>query len=379
MEVIMKLQKITLVPEEKEKLLELSRSRTHSFRVIQRAQILLSFAEGNKIEAVAKAAKTSRPTVYKCIKKALAGGVEIALKDYYHRPKKPTITEEAKTWVMHLACSKPKDLGFAAEMWTQNALARYVRKEAPLNGHPCLARANKATINRILKSHLLKPHKIRYYLEKKDPHFKEKMHEVLVVYKEVNDLLEDEKKQEECKVVTLSVDEKPGIQALKNIAPDLLPSKRYGYISRDYEYKRLGTLSILGALDLHTGHVFAQVHERHRSIEFISLLKELDEYYPKDIIIRIILDNHSAHISKETISYLQSNPNRFKYVHTPKHGSWLNIVEGLFSKMARSFLKHIRVNSLQELKERILQGISEINADPVIHRWTNFNGILKNM
>ena len=156
------------------------------------------------------------------------------------------------------------------------------------------------------------------------------------------------------------------------ISPDLLPNKKYGQIARDYEYKRLGTQSIIGALDLQTGHVFAQVHDRHRSREFISLLKELDDYYPKESTIRIILDNHSAHISKETMAYLQSKPNRFKYVHTPKHGSWLNIVEGLFSKMARSFLKYIRVTSIEELKARILQGVAEINADPVVHRWTNF-------
>jgi len=134
-----------------------------------------------------------------------------------------------------------------------------------------------------------------------------------------------------------------------------LPNKQYGQIARDYEYKRLGTLSILGALNLQTGHIFAQVHKRHRSCEFISLLKELDEYYPKDVTIRVILDNHSAHISKETMRYLHSKPNRFKYVHTPKHGSWLNLVEGLFSKMARSFLKHIRVDSL-EVERKDSQG-----------------------
>jgi transposase len=372
MEVAMKLQKIMLLSAERERLLKLSHSRTHPLRVIQRAQILLNFAEGQKIEAVAKAAKVSRPTVYKCIRKALAGGVEVALKDYYHRSKPATITEEAKAWVMHLACTKPKDLGFAAELWTQKALAKHVQKVGPSEGHSCLARANKATIHRILKSHSLKPHKIRYYLEKKDPNFKDKMNEVLVVYKEVNELLGDIEKLEASNVVTVSVDEKPGVQAIKNMAPDLLPNKQYNQIARDYEYKRLGTLSILGALDLHTGHVFAQVHERHRSREFISLLKELDEYYPMEVTIRVILDNHSAHVSKETMLYLQSKPNRFKYVHTPTHGSWLNIVEGLFSKMARSFLKHIRVDSLEELRRRILQGISEINEEPVIHRWTNF-------
>lgn len=300
----MKLQKITLIAEERERLQELSRSRTHPLRVVQRAQILLKFSENEKIEAIAKSVKTSRPTIYKCINKAIAGGIEVALKDYYHCPKPAIITEEAKSWVMHLACTKPKDFGFAAEIWTQSALAKHVRKMGPLEGHICLVKANKTTIHRILKSHSLKPHKIRYYLEKKDPEFKQKMHEVLIVYKEVNELLENKENCKLNKVITVSVDEKPGVQAIKNVAPDLLPNAKYGQIARDYEYKRLGTLSILGALDLHTGHVFTQVHERHRSREFISLLKELDEYYPKDATIRVILDNHSAHISKETMAYL---------------------------------------------------------------------------
>lgn len=144
-------------------------------------------------------------------------------------------------------------------------------------------------------------------------------------------------------------------------------------ILRDYEYKRLGTVSILAALDLHNGHVLGQVHDKHRSREFISLLKEMDVYYPAESTIHIILDNHSAHISKETMKYLASRPGRFLYVHTPKHGSWLNLVETLFGKMARTFLKHIRVNSKQELKERILLGIKEINDAPVVHRWRKFD------
>ena len=130
---------------------------------------------------------------------------------------------------------------------------------------------------------------------------------------------------------------------------------------------------MLAALDLHTGHVTAQVHPRHRSVEFIALLKQLDAYYPQDHTIRLILDHHSAHISKQTLSYLATRPNRFVYVHTPKHGSWLNLIETLFGKMARTFLKRIRVQSVQELKQRILKGVAEINAAPVIHRWKKFD------
>ena len=148
---------------------------------------------------------------------------------------------------------------------------------------------------------------------------------------------------------------------------------KHARVARDYEYKRCGTLSILAALDLHNGHVVARVESRHRSREFVALLKDLDAYYPEGVTIRIILDNHSAHISKETRTYLASRPNRFNYVHTPKHGSWLNLVETLFGKMARTFLKQIRVKSKTDLKQRILLGVAEINAAPVVHRWKKFD------
>ena len=87
------------------------------------------------------------------------------------------------------------------------------------------------------------------------------------------------------------------------------------------------------------------------------------------------MDNHSAHISKETHAYLATRPNRFRYVLTPTHGSWLNIVETLFGKMARTFLKHIRVQSWEELRDRILRGVAEINAAPVVHRWKKFGSL----
>lgn len=365
--------KLQLDESQRQELIKISHSRTAPIREVQRAGILLKYADGKVISSINKELNVSRPTIYKCIDKALAAGIETGLKDKYHSPKDPVITEQAKAWVVNLACTKPKDHGHAAEVWTLSQLAKYTRKHAPAAGHKCLKRAVKATIYRILKSQPLQPHKIRYYLEQRDEEFDKKMQEVLVVYKEVSTKTDNQNKQDK-KIITVSVDEKPGIQAIKNVAPDLPPKPgKYTQIGRDYEYKRLGTLSLLAALDLHDGHIIAQVHERHRSREFVSLLQELDIYYPKDCVIRIILDNHSAHISKETMSYLATRPNRFIYVHTPKHGSWLNLIETFFSKIARTFLKYIRVESKEELKARILRGIEEINAEPVIHCWKNFD------
>ncbi len=367
--------KLNLTSEQRIMLKQLSKSRKAPLREVQRANVLLHYADEIPILQIQQLVNVSRPTIYKCIDKALAAGADAGLKDYYHRPFEPKIDDSAKTWVVNLACTKPKDYGLAAELWTYSELAKYTRANAPSAGHVCLAKAVKATIWRILSANEIRPHKIRYYLERRDPDFEQKMQDVLMVYQEVN--LQNDNKPADVEypgVITVSVDEKPGVQALATVAPDLPPKPGcHKSVGRDYEYKRLGTVSILAALDLHTGKIIAQVHDRHRSREFIELLKELDDSYPKESTVRVVLDNHSAHISKETMKYLKSRPGRFVYVHTPKHGSWLNLIETAFSKMARSFLRHIRVSSKEELKERILKGIAEINSAPVVHRWKKFD------
>jgi len=369
----MKKAPLTMSAEEQKQLETLSQSRTAPIREVQRARILLAYSRGTRLRTIAMEVGVTRMTVDKCIDKALSMGVAAGLSDLYHRPKAPVITPEAKAWVVSLACTSPKDLGMAAELWTRSALADYVRSHAQEAGHPCLAKAAKATVHRILERQTLKPHKITYYLERKDPEFDRKMREVLMVYQEVT--LGEQKTSDGRPVITVSVDEKPGVQALATVAPDLPPVPgKHPTVSRDYEYIRMGTASILAALDLQDGHVIAQVHKKHRSREFIGLLKELDAHYPPEATIRVVLDNHSTHyISKETRAYLATRPNRFVYVHTPKHGSWLNLVETLFSKMSRTFLRHIRVASWEELKQRILIGVEEINAHPVVHRWRNFD------
>ena len=355
-----------------------TRSRTSPVREVQRAGILLRYGAGEGITEIQRATGVSRVTVYKCIDKALAMGIDAGLVDTYHRSREAVITEEARAWVVSVACTKPKDIGYSAELWTRQALADHIRKEAMAQGHPSLQRAAKATVHRILAEQTLQPHRVTYYLERRDPDFKAKMREVLMVYQEV-ELANRQPPTDGSPrpVITVSVDEKPGVQALANTAPDLPPAAgKYPTTARDHEYRRMGTVSILAALDLHDGHVTARVERRHRSREFIRLLKDLDAYYPAESLIRILLDNHSAHISRETREYLATRPNRFIYVHTPKHGSWLNIVETLFGKMARTFLRHIRVRSVDELIQRILLGIAEINAAPVVHRWKKFDELL---
>lgn len=349
----------------------LAQSKTAPYREVQRAKVLLAYQSGNSFTLIAHQVGTTRRIVYKCVDKALSMGVEAALKDLPRPGAQAIITPADKAWVVHLACSKPKDLGYAAELWTRQSLADHVRRQAEASGHPSLRLAAKATIQRILDEQELQPHRVEYYLERRDPEFETKMREVLLVYQEISLApAEGVKNAAGQPVFTVSVDEKPGVQAIGNTAPDLSPvAGEHAAWSRDHEYVRMGTASILAGLDLQDGHVFARVERRHRSREFIGLLADLDAYYPVGAQIRIILDNHSAHISKETRGFLANKPNRFHYVHTPTHGSWLNLVETLFGKMARTFLRAIRVKSWNELKERILLGVKEINVAPVIHRW----------
>jgi len=118
--------------------------------------------------------------------------------------------------------------------------------------------------------------------------------------------------------------------------------------------------------------VHARVEECHRSREFANSLKLLDAAYPANTTIKLILDNHSAHVSKETKAWLANQPEgRFSLVFTPKHGSWLNLVEGFLSKMARSMLRHIRVAAKAELKSRILAYLVDVNSEPVVHTWAH--------
>jgi transposase len=339
--------------------------------------MLCLYQAGRTFTEIAALAHTTRRLVYECIDRALAMGIPAALRDLPHGKQEHTILPEDKAWVVHLACTQPKELGYAAELWTRRTLAEHIRKVAQSSAHPGLARAGKATVQRILDEQELKPHKIRYYLQRRDPDFEAKMNQVLVVYRELSmDPAQGVRTADGRQVFTVSVDEKPGVQALANTAPDLPPvPEQHPAVGRDYEYKRLGTASILAGLDLQDGHVTARVERRHRSREFIALLKDLDAHYPAPAVIRLVLDNHSAHLSKETRAYLATRPNRFCYVQTPTHGSWLNLVETLFGKMARTFLRAMRVASWEELRERILKGIEEINAAPVVHRWRKFEAL----
>lgn len=365
---------ITLSFEDRAYLETQTKARTIQAQTVARARILLLKSDGYSIEAIADKVDMNRKSVMLCINKFNEGGIENALFDAPGRGRNPEITDDEKAWIINIACQKPVDLGYSAEVWTRALLTKHINKFAEEAGHTRLSTISQSKVRTILEEADIKPNKIKYYCENRDPNFDQKMHNVLLVYKQLS-LQFDENGEllpfgdDDQIIHVLSYDEKPGIQAIATTSDDLLPDDNHSTISRDYEYKRLGTISLLTGIDLQTGEAIPLVKESHNSNDYIEFLKLLDNKYPKEDKIRLVLDNLKVHSSVETRKYLATVPGRFKFVFTPKHGSWLNLVEGFFSKMTRQMLKGIRVKTKDELVERIYKYFEEANEEPVVYHW----------
>ena len=302
---------INLTQDDKEALESILRQSTVEARTYIRAKILLLKSENNSNEYIADKLDVCISVVRLCIEKYNAGGIESALHDKRGRGRKAEITDSDITWVINKACQKPKDFGCSAELWYPASFTRFINSIAEQEGHPRMATVAETTLRKILANAKIRPFKVSYYCEKRDPDFDSKMHDVLVIYKQVSLQFDESgnlKPFEGVPVHTLSYDEKPGMQALDTTAEDKPPvpdTDKNSTIYRDYEYVRPGTLSLLAAIDLLTGEAIPLVSDTHKSSDFVRFLKMLNTKYPQGDKIRLILDNHSAHTSQETQEYLK--------------------------------------------------------------------------
>ncbi len=369
-----KMKPIILTKEDRDALQKIANTRTEEARRVQRANILLQAADGATQARIAEVVGMSRPSVILCLKKYGDAGWEYALSDNSRTGRPSIISDEAKIWVRDLACQKPSEYGYAQELWSITKLQKHIQKTCGEAGYAELKDVAKSKVWEILNAAEIKPHRIRYYLERRDPEFERKMHDVLLVYKQVELMFDGSGNivwpDDRSRTITISYDEKPGIQAIANVAEDRPPTGKHGFTARDSEYKRLGTISLLAGIDLLTGEIIPRISDNHKSADFIAFLKVLNDKYDAGDKIRIIMDNHSIHTSKETRAYLETVPERFEFVFTPKHGSWLNLIESFFGKLAHVCLRGIRVKTKKELVERIYRYIAEVNEDPVVYHWT---------
>src|SRR5882672_6047227 len=203
----------------------IARSRTEAAGRVERARVLLAYRQDPSFYAVGQALGMHHQKVQRYIERAKSDGALAALDDRPRPGKEPTITVEAKTWVVALACRKPKELGYPHEVWTTRLLADHAREHGPRQGHGCLSGLVQGTVCKILDAQEVKPHKVRVYLE------------VTVLKKAAAAAT---KKNKPSKAVTvISYDEKPGIQAIATTAPDLPPEPGvHPTFTREFEYKR---------------------------------------------------------------------------------------------------------------------------------------------
>ncbi|AKT49578.1 integrase [Olsenella sp. oral taxon 807] len=365
---------VALGEKDRERLERLARMRTAQAQTVTRARILLLRDSGETLVSIAEKVGLAVNSVRLCVTKYLEGGVEHALSDDARSGRPREVDDADRAFVVDLACQRPADLGYATKLWTNDLLTAHVRKTAEAAGHPRLATVATGTVHNILANAQLKLHKMTYYCERRDPNLEAKTRDVLLLHEQLpfrfdedGNLIPWEEGQE---ARVLSYDKKPDTQDAREHCPDLRhEAGGRGTVGRDYEYGRLETLSLLASIDLLTGEATPLVSETHKSSDYVEFLKILDGKYPKGDLIRIVLDDVSARTSAETRHYLTTVPGRFEFVSAPKHGSWLNLVEGLFSRMTRQMLRGIRVSRKDELKERILRYFREVNAEPVAYRW----------
>jgi transposase len=148
-----KKEKLHLADADREMLQRISKARTEEFRRVERARILLHYADGLSIPKIAELLSTTVPKVNRCVDKALELGPLAALDEEKRSGRSPEVTPEAKVWVISLACQKPKELGYSYEVWTQRLLAQHVRKYALAEGHECLSRMSSSSVSRLLAEH----------------------------------------------------------------------------------------------------------------------------------------------------------------------------------------------------------------------------------
>jgi transposase len=290
---------------------------------------------------VARRAGTSRPAVWRWQKRYAEAGVDGLLRDKTRPPGRQPVPTATVARVLALTQSEP--LGEATH-WTGRAMAKAVG-------------LSLRTVQRIWEAHRLQPHRIRTFKRSNDPAFAEKVEDVVGLYM-----------HPPAHAVVLSIDEKSQIQALDRTQPGLpIKPGRCGTMTHDY--KRHGTTTLFAALNTLDGVVLGRCMQRHRHQEFIRFLNAVERAVPAGKLVHAILDNYASHKHPKVKAWLERHP-RWTFHFTPKSGSWLNAVEGFFSKLTRQRIRRGVFRSIVDLQAAINRYLNEHNDDPKPFVWT---------
>ena len=319
----------------------LTRSRTVSQRVVERARIVLRSADGRSGSQICAELGVSRPMVTCWLDRYGVEGLASLGVDRSRagRPKRITIADEAAIIARTLETPPP-----SGTHWSTRIMAQ-------ATGH------HHATIARIWRAHGLKPHRTKRFKLSKDPHFVDKLRDVVGLY------LDPPKR-----AVVFSFDEKSQIQALDRTQPGL-PMKKGRAGTMTHDYKRHGTTTLFAALDVATGSILQECKPQHRHQEFLAFLKQMVRNVSKELDIHVILDNYATHKHAAVKRWLARNP-RVHFHFTPTSASWLNLVERFFGELTERQIRRLAVTSVAQLIAAITQYIDRRNANPTPFVWT---------
>ena len=326
-------KKIELTTDEHNALVKASKAHSGDYRTVIRSTIILKLYDGKTYQEIQSELGVGKEARAKWKRRYLSSGIE-GLKDAPRSGSPVKIGEDVKARVVQKACSKPKG-GY--NNWSQRRIAEEFG-------------VSQYSVNKILKSHDLRPHKVEYWCGKStDPNFEEKMLDVVGLYMNPPE-----------NALVISVDEKTQIQALDRSQPEL--PLRVGNPKRlTATYKRHGTVSLIAALAVHHGEITADTIDKNNAQNFLKFLKKIYKKYPEKHL-HIIADNLNVHKQKDVKKWIDSKP-RLTMHYTPTYSSWLNQIEIWFNILTKDVLKGAIWHSKDQLEKQILEYIETYNKE----------------
>jgi transposase len=331
---------VTLTPDERIELEQMTQSRTLPAGDVFRARLILMLADGLPYRTIQERLDTTAPTISRWKERFLRERVP-GLLEIRHLGQKPSvITPALQAKVLEATRRKPKD---GSTHWSCRKLAAHLG-------------ISKDTVQRIWHRAGLKPHRLERYMASDDPEFERKATDIIGLYL-----------QPPQHAAVFCVDEKSAIQALDRLDP-VLPMSPGRAERHGFEYYRHGTLSLYAALDVRTGKVHGKTAPRHTSEEFVDFLDEVVGRCKPQQEIHVILDNLSAHKTQKVVGFLQQHPN-VKLHFTPTYSSWLNQVEIWFSRIERDVIARGVFTSVRDLARKLMRYIQAYSKTARPFRW----------
>jgi len=325
---------------DRERLLAVVGDRNTAQKHVWRARIVLLTADGHGTTEIMRQAGVAKTAVWRWQERFMQAGVDGLLRDKTRPPRIPPLGAGIIEQVVQVTLSDPPG---ETTHWTAPAMAKATG-------------ISVSSVQRIWRSHGLQPHRMRQFKLSNDPHFAEKVRDIVGLYLDPP-----------AHTVVLSVDEKSQIQALDRTQPGL-PLKRGRCGTMTHDYIRHGTTTLFAALNVLDGRVIGRCMQRHRHQEFIRFLNAVEAEVPAVKLVHAIIDNYAAHKHPKVIQWLARHP-RWTFHFTPTSASWINAVEGFFARLAKRRLKRGIFHSLVSLQEAINRFVAEANAEPRPFRW----------